>query len=209
MNYAELTDAIQDYVATRETTFVANIPVFVRKTEERVFRSVLLPELRKHAELTATAASPYVARPADFLAPFSVAVVDGTGAYQYLLEKDPEFVREAYPTATSTGLPSYYAQYDGDTAASEGNFILGPTPDANYSVIVHYYFDPPSIVDAGTTWLGDNASLVLLYGALTEAYTFIKGEADVMQMYEAKYQEAMAGLGGLARRSTVEPYRRT
>lgn len=208
MNYAELTEAIQNYVSTREPSFVANIPVFVRQTEERIFRSVLLPELRVHATATTTAGSRYLARPPDFLAPFSLAVVDGEGAYHYLLEKDPDFMREAYPDPSVTGRPQYYAQFDGDSTAGEGNFLLGPTPDTTYTAALHYYFDPPSITTEGTSWLGDNASLVLLYGALTEAYTFVKGEADVMQTYEQKYQEALAGLGGLARRSMTDTYRK-
>jgi hypothetical protein len=207
LNYAELTQAIRDYAENDEATFVSQIPTFVRQTEERIFRSILLPELRKHTTLTAVSGTQLLDRPADFLSPFSMAVIDGDGNYYYLLEKDVDFVREAFPDPTTTGLPRYYAQYDGDTSSSEGRFIFGPTPDSGYSVALHYYYDPESIVTAGTSWLGENAEQVLLYGALTEAYTFMKGDADVMQFYEKKYQEALQGLGGLARRSQTDTYR--
>lgn len=207
MNYAELVQAITDYVENTETTFVSQIPTFVRQTEERIFRSVLIPELRKHTTLTATSGNQLLDRPADFLAPFSIAVVDGDGNHYLLLEKDVDFMREAYPSVSTLGLPRYYAQYDGDTPSSDGRFIFGPTPDAAYTVALHYYYDPPSIVDESTSWLGDNAESLLLYGSLIEAYTFMKGEQDLMQQYERRYQEALAQLGGLARRSTDDTYR--
>jgi hypothetical protein len=208
MNYAQLTQAIQDYMENSEATFVSQIPTFVRQTEERVFRTVLLPELRTHATTNAVAGNPYLARPTDFLAPFSMAVVTDAGEYYYLQEKDTDFVRQAYTSPSSTGLPRYYAQFDGDRTGSEGNFVLGPTPDAAYTVALHYYYDPESIVTAGTSWLGNNAEMVLLYGSLTEAYTFMKGDADMMQQYEKKYQEALQGLGGLARLSMTDNYRK-
>ena len=208
MNYAQLTQAIKDYAEYEETTFVSQIPNFVRQAEQRVFRTVLLPELRTHATTTAVVGNPYVARPADFLAPFSLAVVTDAGEYYYLQEKDVDFVRQAYPTPSSTGLPRYYGQFDGDRTGSEGNFLLGPTPDAAYTVALHYYYDPESIVDAGTSWLGDNAQTLLLYGSLVEAYTFMKGDADMMAQYEKKYQEALQGLGGLARLSMTDNYRK-
>lgn len=208
MNYAQLTQAIKDYAEYEETTFVSQIPNFVRQAEQRVFRTVLLPELRTHATTTAVVGNPYVARPADFLAPFSLAVVTDAGEYYYLQEKDVDFVRQAYPTPSSTGLPRYYGQFDGDRTGSEGNFLLGPTPDAAYTVALHYYYDPESIVDAGTSWLGDNAQMLLLYGSLVEAYTFMKGDADMMAQYEKKYQEALQGLGGLARLSMTDNYRK-
>lgn len=207
MNYTQLVQMIKDYVENTEATFVSQIPTFVRQTEERIFRSVLLPELRKHATLTATSGTPLLARPADFLAPFSLAIVDAEGNHYLLLEKDPDFMREAYPSVSTLGLPRYYAQYDGDTPSSDGRFIFGPTPDSAYSVALHYYYDPPSIVDESTSWLGDNAESLLLYGSLIEAYTFMKGEQDLMQQYEKRYQEALSQLGGLARRSTDDTYR--
>lgn len=208
MNYAQLTQAIKDYTENEETTFVSQIPNFVRQAEQRVFRTVLLPELRTHATTTAVVGNPYVARPADFLAPFSLAVVTDAGEHYYLQEKDVDFVRQAFPTPSSTGLPRYYGQFDGDRTGSEGNFLLGPTPDAAYTVALHYYYDPESIVDAGTSWLGDNAQMLLLYGSLVEAYTFMKGDADLMGQYEKKYQEALQGLGGLARLSMTDNYRK-
>lgn len=206
MNYAQLVQAIKDYTENTEATFVSQIPTFVRQTEERIFRSVLIPELRTHATTDLVPNNRYLARPADFLAPFSLTVIAGDEHY-YLLEKDVDFMREAYPSPTFTGLPKYYAQFDGDYPGGEGNFLLGPTPDSNYVVSLHYYFDPPSIVDQGESWLGDNAESLLLYGSLIEAYTFMKGEQDLMQQYERKYGEALAQLGGLARRSTTDTYR--
>lgn len=208
MNYAELTQAIKDYVENEETTFVSQIPTFVRQTEERIFRSVLLPELRTHATAPTAIGNRYLSRPSDFLAPFSMAVIDADGEYYYLLEKDVDFMREAYASPSSLGIPRYYAQFNGDTSVGSGNFLLGPTPDAVYNVELHYYYDPPSIVTTGTSWLGDNAETVLLYGSLIEAYTFMKGDADLMQTYERKYQEALAQLGGLSRRSETDTYRK-
>lgn len=207
MNYAQLVQAIKDYVENTETTFVSQIPTFVRQTEERIFRSVLIPELRTHATTQLVSGNQYLARPTDFLAPFSLAVIDDEGNHYLLLEKDVDFMREAYPSASTLGLPVYYAQFDGDRTGSEGNFLLGPTPDSAYSVALHYYYDPASIVDEGTSWLGDNAESLLLYGSLIEAYTFMKGEQDLMQQYEKRYQEALSQLGGLARRSADDTYR--
>jgi hypothetical protein len=207
MNYAELVQAIKDYVENDEATFVAQIPTFVEQTEERIFRTVLIPELRKNVTGTMTSGNQYLARPSDFLAPFSLAVIDLDNEYYYLLERDVSFVREAYPSAATMGLPKYYAQFDGELGASTGNFIVGPTPGANYAVELHYYYDPPSIVTSGTSWLGDNAEAALLYGSLIEAYTFMKGEPDLIAQYERRYQDALAQLGGLAVRSANDTYR--
>lgn len=207
MNYAELVELIQDYVENREPTFVANIPRFVRQTEQRVYRTVMLPELRKNATSTLTTGSPYLERPADFLSVFSLAVVDGAGAYSFLYDKDVSFIREAYPYPATSGLPKYYAQFDGDSASSDGNFMVGPTPDANYTVELHYYYDPPSIVDSGTSWLGDNAETVLLYGSIVEAYTYLKGEQDIMAQYRQQYNEALGQLTGIDVRSKRDDYR--
>lgn len=207
MNYTELTQAIQDYVQNTEATFVSQIPTFVRQTEERIARSVMLPEFRKNATASTTSGDPYLGRPTDFLTPFSLAVIDGTGAYSYLLDKSVNFMREAYPDPSTTGLPKYYAQFDGDTPTTEGNFILAPTPDAAYTVELHYYADPPSIVDNATSWLGTNAESALLYGCLVEAYTFMKGDADLLADYEKQYQRAMEQLGGLSARSAKDGYR--
>lgn len=208
MNYTQLSQAIQDYTESYEPTLVANIPNFVRQTEERIYRSVMIPELRKNVLGTLSAGNKYLARPSDFLAVFSIAVIDGNGDYLYLLDKDVNFMREAFPSGSATGVPKYYAQFDGDGPVSAyGNFILGPAPDANYQVELHYYYDPPSIVDTGTSWLGDNAEAALLYGCLVEAYTYLKGDADLMQTYQSRYMEAMANLGLIDLRSKRDDYR--
>lgn len=207
MNYSELTTAIQQYTENEETEFVAQIPNFVRQAEERIFRSVMIPELRKNATSTTAAGNQYLARPSDFLSVFSLAVVDGDGDYTYLLDKDTNFIREAYPSSSTQGLPKFYGQFDGDSGADSGNFILGPTPDAVYTVELHYYYDPPSIVTTSTSWLGDNAESCLLYGCLIEAYTFMKGEQDILQGYEMRYKEALEHLGGIGARSMRDNYR--
>ena len=207
MNYAELVQAIKDYTENEETSFVAQIPTFVRQAEERIYRSVMIPELRKNATSSFTAGNPYLARPTDFLSVFSIAVVDGDGDYMYLLDKDVNFIREAYPNVSTQGVPKYYGQFDGDDAAGDGHFIVGPTPNASYTVELHYYYDPPSIVSTSTSWLGENAETALLYGALIEAYTYMKGETDILQGYEARYKEALAQLGGVGIRSMRDNYR--
>jgi hypothetical protein len=209
MNYAELVQAIQDYTETSETSFVDNIPRFVRQTEQRVYRSVMIPELRKGATTLISAGGQYVARPADFLSVFSFAVIDADGGYNFLYDKDPSFIREAFPFPSVTGLPKVYAQFDGDVGGSNsfGNFILGPTPDANYEVELQYYYDPPSIVDVGTSWLGDNAETVLLYGSLVEAYTYLKGDPDLMSQYRQQYDAALNQLLGVDIRSKRDDYR--
>jgi len=196
MNYAELLQSIQDFTENDETTFVAEIPTFVRQSEELIYRSVMIPELRKNVTANLDNAHPYMARPSDFLAPFSFAVVDSSNNYTFLIEKDVNFIREAYPDQTATGIPKYYSEFDGDftSTGSPGNFILGPTPNSNYLVQLHYYFDPPSIVTSSTSWLGDNAEQALLYGSLINAYIFMKGEQDVIAMYKEKYNEAMSKL---------------
>jgi hypothetical protein len=208
MNYTQLNQAIQDYTENNETTFVDNIPTFVRQTEERIYRSVMIPELRKNVTGSLTSGNKYLARPTDFLTVFSIAVIDGDGNYQYLIDKDVNFMREAYPSPTVTGLPKYYAQFDGDGPVSTyGNFILGPTPDANYQVELHYFYDPPSIVDSETSWLGENAEAALLYGSLIEAYTFMKGDQDLMGTYAERYQAALMNLGMLDVRGKRDDYR--
>jgi hypothetical protein len=207
MNYSQLTQALQDYLETSETSFVSNIPNFVRQAEERIYRSVQIPELRKNATAATTSGNQYLARPSDFLSVFSLAVVDGSGNYSYLYDKDVNFIREAYPSASTSGLPKYYAQFDGDQTGTEGNFILGPTPNATYTVELHYYYDPPSIVDTGTSWLGTNAEAALLYGSLVEGYTYLKGDGDMQQLYMERYAEAMGQLFGIDVRSKRDDYR--
>jgi hypothetical protein len=207
MNYTELTQALQDYLETSETSFVSNIPNFVRQAEERIYRSVQIPELRKNATASTTSGNQYLARPSDFLSVFSLAVVDGSGNYSYLYDKDVNFIREAYPSSSTSGLPKYYAQFDGDQVGTEGNFILGPTPNGTYTVELHYYYDPPSIVATGTSWLGTNAEAALLYGALIEGYTYLKGDADMLKLYMDRYAEAMSQLFGIDVRSKRDDYR--
>ena len=192
MNYTEITNAIKEYTDNTETTFVNNIPNFVRQTEERIYRSILIPELRKNVTTSLTTSNRFLAKPTDFLAVISIAVVDGSSNYSFLLPKDVNFIREAYPATATSGLPVYYSLFDGD------NFLIAPTPDSTYTVQLHYYYDPPSIVTSSTSWLGDNAEATLLYGTLVEAYTFMKGEADIISFYKTRYDEAMAGLQQLA-----------
>lgn len=201
MNYTQLTAAICDYTQNFEQDFVANIPVFVRQAEQRIYNTVQFPSLRKNMTGTLTANNKYLSAPGDFLAVYSLAVIDATGAYEYLLNKDVNFIRQAYPTPTSTGLPKYYALFGPTTTnntppviTNELSFILGPTPDLGYTVELHFYYYPESITTAasGQTWLGDNFDSVLLYGSLVEAITFMKGEADMVQLYNTKYTEALA-----------------
>jgi hypothetical protein len=280
MNYTQLSDAIQAYTENTSTEFVAQIPVFVKQAEQRIYNTVQFPSLRKNVTGTTTASNKYLACPSDFLSVYSMAVIDpATTEYEYLLNKDVNFIRQAYPSPTSTGTPKYYALFGTQSAAqTELTFILGPTPNAAYSVELHYFYYPESIVQgvintlgtvtggsgytngtyenvaltggsgsaayatitvaggtvttvtlasggqyyvagdtlsaslsggtnfsvpvsavnnsSGTSWLGDNLDSVLLYGSLVEAYTYMKGEPDIMQFYQAKYAEAL----GLARR---------
>jgi hypothetical protein len=196
MNYTQLSNAIQAYTENTEADFVAEIPVFVQQAEQRIYNSVQFPSLRKNVTGVTTANNKYLQCPLDFLAVYSMAVVDGTlasGTYEYLLNKDVNFIRQAYPQADDTGLPRYYALF-GPRSDNEDEltFILGPTPDTTYNVELHYYYYPESIVTASTTWLGDNFDTVLLYASLVEAYTYMKGEADMMQLYNQKFMEALA-----------------
>ena len=204
MNYTQLSANIQAYTENTETNFVAEIPVFVQQAEQRIYNTVQFPSIRKNVTGQATTNNKYLQCPSDFLAVYSMAVITdvtgvdlNTGTYEYLLNKDVNYLRQAYPTPNDTGVPRYYALF-GPRSDNEAelSFILGPTPDAQYYVELHYYYYPESIVTAGTTWLGDNFDSVLLYGSLVEAYTYMKGEADMMALYNGKYQEAL----GLAKR---------
>jgi hypothetical protein len=198
MNYTALSAAIQAYTENTEADFVANIPVFVTQAEQRIYNNIQFPSIRKNMTGVVSTTSTYLSAPDDFLAVYSLAVVDGTGNYEYLLNKDVNFIRQAYPSPTETGLPRYYALFgptvSGSTITDELTFILGPKPDANYTVELHYYYYPESITVAadGRTWLGDNFDSVLLYGSLVEAYTYMKGEPDMMTLYNQKYVEALA-----------------
>jgi hypothetical protein len=198
MNYAALSAAIQAYTENTEADFVANIPVFVTQAEQRIYNSVQFPSIRKNVTGVTTLNNKYLQCPLDFLAVYSMAVIAANGEYEYLLNKDVNFIRQAYPQPTDTGIPRYYALFgpavSGSTISDELSFILGPTPDTSYSVELHYYFYPESITVAadGQTWLGDNFDTVLLYASLVEAYTYMKGEADMMALYNQKFMEALA-----------------
>lgn len=207
MDYSELVALIQDYCENSETAFVSSIPTFVRQAEQRIYRTVMLPEFRSNATASIAAGTQYIARPSDFLSVFSFSVIDADGQYTYLVDKDVNFIREAYPDPATRGRPKYYGIFDGDAAGTEGNFIIGPSADATYEVQLHYYYDPESIVTAGTTWLGTNAAPALLYGTLVEAYTFLKGDADLMKTYVDRYNEALGHLGMIDARSNRNDYR--
>jgi len=203
VNYTELVAEIQSYTQNYESDFVANIPTFVDQAETRIYNTVQIPALRKNVTGLTTNGNKYLSCPSDFLSVFSIAVIDGDGNYEYLLNKDVNFLRASYPNPNIEGLPKYYALF-GPTVTSnvitdELSFILAPTPDDAYDVELHYYYYPESITTAadGRTWLGDNYSPVLLYGSLVEAYIFMKGEQDMMAAYEKKYQDALAQLNRL------------
>ena len=198
MNYTALSAAIQAYTENTETDFVANIPVFVTQSEQRIYNSVQFPSIRKNMTSTIAVNTKYLDCPDDFLAVYSMAVIDANGEYEYLLNKDVNFIRQAYPQPTDKGTPKYYALFGPTVLTSviydELSFIIGPTADANYGVELHYYYYPESITTAadGRTWLGDNFDTVLLYASLVEAYTYMKGEADMMALYNQKFMEALA-----------------
>lgn len=172
---------------------------FITQAEQRIYNSVQFPSLRKNVTGSVTSGNKYLSTPTDFLSTYSLAVIDATGAYEYLLNKDVNFIRQAYPNPTTdTGTPKYYALFgptvNTSTITNELSFIVGPTPDASYSVELHYYYYPESITvtSSGQTWLGDNFDTVLLYGSLVEAYTYMKGEQDIIGLYDTKYKEALA-----------------
>lgn len=196
MNYTELVTAVSDY--TENTFPTADMNTFIEQAEQRIYNSVQFPSLRKNVTGSTTINNKYLSCPDDFLSSFSLAVIDADGNYEYLLNKDVNFIRQAYPNPTDTSIPKYYALFGPTTTGggtpvitNELSFIMGPTPDAAYGVELHYYYYPESIVTAGTTWLGDNFDSVLLYGTLVEAYTYMKGEADIALAYNTKYKEAL------------------
>ncbi len=196
MNYTELTTAIEDY--TENTFSAAQLATFVQNAEERIYNSVQLPDLRKNEYANLTIGQQYLECPPDFLSPFSMAIKDATGAYSFLLNKDVNFLREAYPDPTVTGQPKYYCIFGPQSAnLSRLTFMVAPTPDAAYYTELHYFYYPESIVTAGNTWLGDEFESALLYGSLLEAYAFMKGEDSVMATYNQRYNEAMALLKNL------------
>ena len=188
--FTTLKSAIQDYTQNTESTFVADLGTIIKQAEDRIVKSVELPNFRKNQTGSFTSGNQYLSTPSDYLYPFSLAVLDSDSAYTYLLSTDVSFIREAYPSASSTGVPKHYAQFDDNT------FIVGPTPNANLTAELHYYYIPQSITESsdGTSWLGTNAPELLLYGSLLEAYTFMKGEPDIMVNYEKRFQEALQRL---------------
>jgi hypothetical protein len=215
MNYSELVTAIQTYTENNfPTTTLADSTVvtsttqinrLITQAEQRIYNSVQFPSIRKNQYSAITANNKYISLPNDFLSVYSLALVTGatgspinldTGTFEYLLNKDVNFIRQAYPTPNDTGAPKYYALFgptvSGVTITTELSLILGPTPDALYYVELHYYYYPESITTAVTTWLGDNFDTVLLYGSLVEAYTYMKGEPDLIALYDTKYKEALA-----------------
>ena len=202
MNYTQLSNAIQAYTENPSSDFVAQIPVFVQQAEQRIYNTVQFPSLRKNMTGVVSNGNKYLSAPDDFLSVYSLAVITdvtggnlNTGTYEYLLNKDVNFIRQAYPTPQDTGVPRYYALFgptvSGATITNELTFLLGPTPNGNYNVELHYYYYPQSIVTANTSWLGDNFDTVLLYGSLVEAYTYMKGEQDMLALYNQKYMEAL------------------
>lgn len=192
MNYATLTELIKRYCENEETSFIANIPSFVQMAEQRIYNTVPMLATRKNVTGTTTQNRPYLSLPSDWLATHSAALVTpGTPEHQYLLNKEVEFIRESFPYPNNTGVPQYYANFDNDT------ILLGPTPDNHYQIELHYFAYPTSIVTAGTTWLGNNFDNLLLYGALREAYLYMKGESDMVGYYEEKYKEGVVLLKNL------------
>jgi hypothetical protein len=202
LTYTTLKQAIQDYTESSETTFVNNLDLIIKQAEDRILKSVQLPDFRVNKTGNMTSGNQYLTMPSDFLAPYSLAVDDS--GYEYLIFKDVNFIREAYPDSSTSGTPKYYAIFDEDT------FIVGPTPDENFTVELHYFYKPTSITASGdgTSWLGTNAESVLLYACLVEAYTFLKGDADLLQLYSARYQDALMDLKSLGEGySTTDSYR--
>jgi hypothetical protein len=202
--YAQLKQAVQDYTENDETTFVNNLPIFIRAAEERILKNVQLNFFRKNVTASFTESDQFLSTPLDFLAPFSLSFTN-SGSKEFLMFKDVNFVQEYNPDPTSTGTPRYYAVFD------VNNFIIGPTPDSSYNVELHYFYRPDSLTslaDSGTTWLSENATMAMLYGSLIEAYTFMKGEPDLVQIYNQRFAEAVASLKALGEaEETTQEYR--
>lgn len=191
MTYSELVTQIQNYMETTFTTAIVNN--FIKQAEQRIYNSVQIPSLRRNVTGTTESGNKYLQCPPDFLSVYSMAVVKANGEYEYLLNKDVNYIRQVYPSPSYEALPKYYAIFGPDySLPRELTFILGPTPDADYTIELHYFYYPESIVTAGQSWLGDNFDSVLLYGSLREAYLLNKGEQDLVANVEAKYAEAMA-----------------
>ena len=203
--YAQLKQAIQDYTENDETTFVNNLPLFIRLSEERILKNVQLSLFRKNAEANCTASNQYMNCPTDYLAPFSLSL-RGTDGDRFFVEfKDPSFLQSYTPDSTTTGAPRYYSIFDVE------NFLLAPTPDTSYTAELHYFYRPASLTagaEDGTTWLSNNAELSLLYASLVEAYIYMKGEQDMMAYYDKRFMESLSGLKMLGEaKETTDEYR--
>jgi len=204
--YDQLKTAIQDYTENDETSFVTNLPLFIRIAAERILQNVQLSMFRKNATASTTASNKYLACPSDFLAPFSLSLAGTDGDKFFIDFKDPSFLQTYTPDATTTGSPRYYAVFDVD------NFILAPTPNTTFTAELHYFYRPASLTagsSSGTTWLSENAEMAMLYGSLIEAYIYMKGEQDVMAMYNKRFEESLIGIKMLGEaKETTDEYRR-
>jgi len=203
--YAQLKQAIQDYTENDETSFVTNLPIFIRAAEERIFKNVQLSLFRKNSAASTTSGNQYLAAPGDFLAPFSLSYTDTAGDKNFLLFKDVNYLQDFNTDPTDTGEPRFYAQFDVDY------FLLAPTPDDDYAVELHYYYRPASLTsqaESGTTWLSENAPMAMLYGSLIDAYTYMKGEADLIGNYTQRFTESVSSLKQLGEaKETTDQYR--
>ena len=203
--YLQLKDAIKAYTEYEETSFVNNLPLFIRLAEERILKNVQLSLFRKNVNASTQSGNQYIKVPSDFLAPFSMSMAGSNGDKFFVEFKDPSFVQTYTPDPTTTGEPRYYCQFDVD------NFLMAPTPNAAYTAELHYFYRPPSITagtDSTITWLSENAEMALFYGALVEAYIYMKGEPDVMQMYNQRFQESLLGIKLLGEaKETTDEYR--
>jgi len=197
MNYTELVTAVEDYAENSFPT--ADMNTFIQIAEQNIYNTVQLPSLRKNVTGTLTSGNKYLSAPLDFLSSFSLAIIDNaTGDYEYLLNKDVNYIRQAFPNPSDTGFPQYYAIFGPSSGdPNELVFIVGPTPNASYAAELHYYYYPESIVTTGTSWLGDNFESALLNGTLVEAITYMKGEPDLVNLYRTRYQESLVLLKNL------------
>ena len=203
--YAQLKQAIQDYTENDETSFVTNLPLFIRQAEERILKNVQLSLFRNNATASTTASIPYLAVPSDYLAPFSLSLRGPDGDRFFIEFKDPSFVQTYTPDTTTTGEPRYYCVFDID------NFLLGPTPNSAYTAELHYFYRPASLTagaEGATTWLSINAEMAVLYGSLIEAYIYMKGEQDIMSLYNSRFNESLVGVKQLGEaKETTDEYR--
>ena len=193
--FSSLKQAIQDYSENAETTFVNNLDIFIKNTEERILKNIQLSLFRKNASGTLTSSNQFLNCPTDFLAPMSLSFTNASSEKVFLEFKDPDFVQTFAPNSSTTGTPKYYAVFD------VTNFIIGPTPNSSFAVELNYFYRPASLTagaSSGTTWLSENAPMTMLYGSLVEAYTFMKGEPDIVGFYKTRYDEALEGLRQLA-----------